>query len=79
MNADIRQALEEFTKWVSQVYPVSGVYLFGSQARGDNQLESDVDVAVLLPDPFSQSEWGRPQDFSNPDLLDNIRRDGVAF
>lgn len=35
-------------------------YLFGSQARGDAHADSDVDVAVLLPEDVDRGPFGVP-------------------
>lgn len=35
---------------------VTTAYLFGSTARGDDHSSSDVDIAVLFPENFSQKE-----------------------
>ena len=43
INSKIRKA-------VQSVVPSAEVYLFGSRARGDHQIDSDWDVLILLPD-----------------------------
>ncbi len=44
-------AVREFVRRVSAIYPVKGSLLFGSRARGTHRPDSDVDVAVLLRGP----------------------------
>ncbi len=50
MNERVRLAVDIFAKRTRAVYGArfAGFYLFGSQARGDQHAESDVDVAVIL-------------------------------
>ena len=33
-------------------------YLFGSEAKGSTNRESDIDIAVLLSDQIPQAEYG---------------------
>lgn len=49
-NEEAREILARFSRDVARHYgaALTGVYLFGSRARGDFQLESDADVAVVL-------------------------------
>lgn len=51
-NTKIDQSTElaarAFIAKVAQQYNFAGAILFGSRARGTNQVDSDVDVAVLL-------------------------------
>lgn len=42
------QAVRRFTRLIGQQYPVQGVILFGSRARGTHRTDSDADVAILL-------------------------------
>lgn len=50
MSANIRKLLGELKKELVRIYgeQLKGVYLYGSYARGENQLGSDVDVMILL-------------------------------
>lgn len=46
------QLLKKFADYINQVCPdmVDRVILYGSRARGDHQLDSDVDVLILVKD-----------------------------
>jgi predicted nucleotidyltransferase len=50
--AEAERALAEFSDKVRAHYGarLSGLYLFGSRARGDQRPDSDADVAVILAD-----------------------------
>jgi predicted nucleotidyltransferase len=48
----LTQALER----VSRVHPVQLAYLFGSHARGNADIESDLDIAVLADPTLSKEE-----------------------
>lgn len=45
-----QRALQEFVAYLNKTIPdfVEGVALFRSKARGDSQLDSDIDVLVIL-------------------------------
>lgn len=68
------------TKLVQQELPQSrALWLFGSATRGDMQNDSDIDLAVTLPEPLdAQEKWelqirlGRQLGF-DVDLLDFAR------
>lgn len=50
---DKRKAIELAKKYkeiVSLHLPVKALYLFGSYSKGDYSEESDIDVAVIVPD-----------------------------
>jgi len=49
MNADVQVIAGAAGKAAN----AESVYLFGSQARGDVSLESDVDLALIIPDDVS--------------------------
>jgi len=52
MNSQLNKAFS----FLHSVFPDYQLYLFGSQARGDNNSDSDVDICVVIPemtkDPF---------------------------
>jgi antitoxin ChpS len=43
-----KEAIILFVNEIKKSYPVVGVVLFGSRARGDFDVDSDADVAVIL-------------------------------
>ena len=49
-NAEAFAILANFSRDVAQLYgaELKGVFLFGSRARGDQTLDSDADVAIIL-------------------------------
>lgn len=42
--------VQEVTRWASKHLVIEKVYLFGSRARGDYRPESDIDLAVQMPE-----------------------------
>ena len=55
---DIKLILRELKEGLEELYGarLRGVYLFGSRARGDAAVDSDIDVAVVLDDFSSEYE-----------------------
>jgi len=45
-----RPALDEIVRRLIATYEPERIYLFGSKARGDDTLESDYDLMVIVPD-----------------------------
>lgn len=58
MTATLQQVLQEFRRGLETIYGprLAGLYLFGSQARGDALPDSDVDVLVVLQGPVNPHE-----------------------
>lgn len=103
------QAVRVFLRQLEGKYPVVEGILFGSRARGDNQPDSDADIAVILRGmrgdrykvsgdmagiafdvmmetgilvqalPLWESELKQPERFSNPALIENIKREGLRL
>ena len=51
-----RAAIDDAVEIFRRRFPVEGVILFGSKARGDDDGESDIDLLVLTTRPLSRSE-----------------------
>ena len=49
-----RAALEEVRRGLAEKFGVREVVLFGSVVRGENDAESDLDLLVLVPRPFTR-------------------------
>jgi predicted nucleotidyltransferase len=57
-----------------------GAFLDTKLAMADVAFDILLETGVLIqPLPIWEAEWSHPEDFSNPDLLRNIRRDGVRL
>ncbi|MDX1918237.1 MAG: nucleotidyltransferase domain-containing protein [Candidatus Caenarcaniphilales bacterium] len=50
--------LEKLVQEITQTYPVARVILFGSRARGDHDIRSDIDLAIDAPE-LTQADWLR--------------------
>ena len=47
---EIMKAIEIFAKKVNEKYDCVKIFLFGSYAKGNNNPDSDIDIAVVLKD-----------------------------
>lgn len=46
---DVSATIDEFKTRISKEVDFDKVVLFGSRARGDNNFDSDIDIAVVVP------------------------------
>jgi predicted nucleotidyltransferase len=95
MAFDLDEGLIRSIQEIGQNYAIEQIALFGSRARGDHKLASDIDLAVFLLPEFNNR--GRmTSDFDDlntllkidivlinehidPKLLENIEREGVVL
>jgi len=92
---DLDKRLVESIQSIGQKYAIEKIVLFGSRARGDNKVVSDIDLAVFpLPEfdkrGYLASELDDLETLSKVDvvlidkntnlrLLENIKREGVTL
>lgn len=68
LQADVTQFAAEVAAFYGSA--LKGIYLFGSHARGQQSADSDVDVAIVLSEPFSYwDELLRLSDFAYEYML----------
>lgn len=89
---DCIKILTEYKDYIQKEYGVTGLCLFGSVARGDNRVDSDVDILVDMPPKIfaltglhrylenllqSSVDLIRRHSRLSPQFLDQIARDGI--
>lgn len=95
MDENLKEKLICDIQRLGQKYPINKIVLFGSRARGDFKVTSDIDLAIFpLPEFKSQGHFASDIDeletllkidivFVNENtelkLLDNIKREGVII
>jgi predicted nucleotidyltransferase len=52
-------SLQGIREWAARTDSVHGVWLFGSRARDQARLDSDVDIAIALMPPKEGHDWAR--------------------
>ena len=87
-------AIRKYLPTIQKEYGVTGLILFGSVARGDNEPESDVDLLVEMPPKifvlirlksFLESLLQKSVDLihrhtgMNPRFLKEVARDGITI
>lgn len=48
IDVDVLESVEKYVKEISKHYSIQEVYLFGSYAKGTNNVDSDIDIAVII-------------------------------
>lgn len=48
VDVNILDIVKEYVQEISKYYKVQEVYLFGSYAKGTNNEDSDIDVAIII-------------------------------
>ena len=48
IDTNTKEAVRRFLTLIENRYDIAGVILYGSRARGTNNLDSDADLAILL-------------------------------
>ena len=72
--------INEYKPQLTSLFDASGVvlaYLFGSEAKGTANRESDIDIAVLLSDQIPQAEYGQRIVNLNAELIGIFQRNAI--
>ena len=72
--------IDQYKPQLASLFDTSDVvlaYLFGSEAKGTANRESDIDIAVLLSDQIPQAEYGQRVVDLNTELIGIFRRGAV--
>lgn len=92
---DIAKRLIESIQSIGQKYDIEKIVLFGSRARGDNKVVSDIDLAVFSLSGFNKRGYLTSElddletllkidillidENTDSRLLENIKREGVTL
>lgn len=72
--------INEYKLQLTSLFEASDVvlaYLFGSEAKGTANRESDIDIAVLLSDQIPEAEYGQRVVDLNTELIGIFQRDAI--
>ena len=50
INVDILNSIEKYIEEISKYYKIDAIILFGSYAKGTNNEDSDIDIAIISSD-----------------------------
>ncbi len=50
INREIMESIEKYIERISQYYKIEAIILFGSYAKGTENEDSDIDIAVISSD-----------------------------
>ena len=71
---------DQYKPQLTSLFDASDVvlaYLFGSEAKGTTNRESDIDIAVLLFDQIPKAEYGQRAVDLNTELIGIFQRDAI--
>ena len=71
-------AIKQLQKKISKEFNINSIILFGSAARGENDIESDIDILVITNERLSRSERHKITDIAfdiNMEYQTNISKD----
>ncbi|MGL5087254.1 MAG: nucleotidyltransferase domain-containing protein [Clostridium sp.] len=88
-----KRILDEIVEIASKYEKIDKIILFGSRARGDNSLKSDIDLAIYSQGEFSEfiedietkTSTLLEFDFANMNIikdelfLEQVRKDGIVI
>lgn len=61
ISKKIIKQVNAYTKLIGKDIPISGVYIFGSHAKGTANVNSDIDVAIISKffgkNPHEEGKW----------------------
>ena len=61
ISKKVIQQVNAYTKLIGKDIPISGVYIFGSHAKGTATAKSDIDVAIVSTsfgkNPHEEGKW----------------------
>ena len=72
--------INQYMPQLTSLFDASDVllaYLFGSEAKGSTNRESDIDIAVLLSDQIPQAQYGQRVVCLNSELIGIFQRDAI--
>ena len=72
IDINILKTIEKYIKEISKYYDIQGVYLFGSYAKGTNNEDSDIDIAIIVDTITSASAIIRINCFVNLTALPSV-------
>ena len=64
-ESSLANALDTFLRRARAHYPVDEAYLYGSRARGDHDIDSDADVALILDEAAERQALPLKRDLSD--------------
>ena len=58
VNSEIMKSIQQYIEKISKYYKIDAIILFGSYAKGTENEDSDIDIAVISSDFNDTIEYG---------------------